>query len=124
MKQRKKIPPQDWVWYGRAAHFVGAYMCRYRLTTLVGEYIVSTVGDMRISRTGRDADEKQEKIGCDRLYETMVFKAGAACNCGCGERRIDSGREIDYAPSNSDTEARANHMRLCRKYAGIKEPRP
>jgi len=50
------------------------------MTTKVGRYLVSTVGDYR----PRDS-EKAEELGYQRLYETMVFKASKPCQEeGCG----------------------------------------
>jgi hypothetical protein len=107
------IPADKWDWYGYPAHFVGATNCRFRMTTRIGNYIVSSVGDLRWQNDQREPSE----IGCDRLYETYVFKVGARCDCGCGERRIDGGQEIDSLSANDAIAARANHMKLCRKYA-------
>jgi hypothetical protein len=57
---------------GWAGHFIGAANCAYRRNTLVSDgkehIIVSSVGAYRAM--GRDID----KIGCNRFYETMVFR--------------------------------------------------
>lgn len=111
------IPVDQWVWYGRPAHFISARWCNFRLATLVGKYIVSSVGDYR-------KDEYfavQSVIGHERYYETMVFTAGGVCDCGCGERRIDPASEIEMLPAQTDAECHANHMALCRKYAEMQE---
>ena len=105
------------IWMPHAGHFICGSSCRFRLNTYVNGYIVSTVGEhVPASRPEHDSFEK---IGCDRLYETMVFKAGRnTCECGCGLPRID-GSEVDFAGTNSAKEATANHMRLCYKYAAV-----
>ena len=118
--------PERWQWYGNAGHFICGRWCRFHLCTKVGRYLVSTVGEyVHPSKSG--ASEKTEAeylekhplgdtIGCDRLFETMVFQAGKACDCGCGMPNI-KGSALDYAPANTRKEARAAHMRLCRKWA-------
>lgn len=57
---------------GFPAHFIGASDCTFvRNTAIIGEneqYIVSTVGNKR-------HDGQVMKIGADRYYETLVFKA-------------------------------------------------
>jgi hypothetical protein len=114
------IDPKDWIWMGHPAHFICADDCRFRLATKIGRFIVSTVGQMYYSEAtakalGRDPT-MPVKIGCDRLFETMVFPASdVAEECGCF-RPSDLG-EIDYAPANDAKTATANHMALCFKYA-------
>lgn len=103
---------QDWIWQGRPAHFICAAECAFRLCTVVGEYIVSSVGAMDSGKK----DGKFREIGCGRKFETFVFKRGQICtDCDCGEYRID-GSEIDSVGANSDAECRANHMAMCHKY--------
>lgn len=62
---------------GWAGHFICADRCLFRRNTLVelgdNRVIISTVGRMRDIHT-RDKVIFEE-IGCDRHYETMVFKA-------------------------------------------------
>lgn len=112
-----EVPPSDWKWFGMAAHYICAADCLFHMATQVGEYIVSSVGDLRL----READGsrgKRQAIGCDRYYETFVFKAGPLCTCGCGMPDID-GNEIDCAPADDPMTARENHMAMCAKYAAI-----
>lgn len=59
---------------GWPGHFICAGRCLFRRNTLLStedgrHYIVSTVGNHRDRDTG-----ELETIGCDRHYETMVFK--------------------------------------------------
>lgn len=62
-----------------------------------------------------------ETVGCDRKYETMVFRAGNPCSrkgCDCGVPEIASD-ELDFAPYNTAGEARDGHMAMCKKWAAI-----
>lgn len=146
----KKLDASKWKWFGDAGHLIVGQWCRFHLTTQVGKYLVSTVGKYWPERGSREIhasvhDPKwltenryrkgddfdfhymkrfgYETIGCDRTYETMVFPAGEPCKakeCGCGMPEI-GGSEIDYAPANDAGTATANHLKLCRKYAGVKQ---
>lgn len=58
-------------------------------------------------------------IGMNRLYETMVFKAGKPCDvkdCGCGLPRTN-GNDLDFRGYNTASDAARGHMDLCRKWA-------
>lgn len=128
----KRIPESKWVWHGFAAHFCCGEWCRFHLATTVGNYLVSTVGKyVHPSKSG--ASEKTEReflkdnpegeeIGYGRYYETMVFKAGAPCSCGCGIPSID-GSEIDSGCYQNSKDAAEGHRRLCLKFAS-KLPHP
>ncbi len=141
------VPPVEWKWFGNAAHFICGHNCRFHLTTLIGHYLVSTVGEylpdesvreimarsrgIQIEGRGdaRRADFMKkigyEEIGCDRKYETMVFKAGAPCSvkeCGCGLPSID-GSELDFAPYNQAGDATTGHLEMCRQWAEYAAPK-
>lgn len=137
-------------WFGNAGHFICARWCQFHLTTQVGKYLVSTVGEYWPERSTREimartsdpiwiaANEQRkgddfdsaymrrfgfEDIGCDRKYETMVFKAGAPCTakgCSCGLPTID-GLELDFAGYNDAKAATEGHMKLVAKWS---RPRP
>lgn len=136
----------NWKWFGNAGHFICSQWCRFHMTTLVGKYIVSTVGEYWPERGSREihasvydpkwleenrnlkGDEFDfaymkkfgyKKIGCDRTFETMVFKAGKLCvavGCKCGLPKIVSS-ELDYLPANDARTATKNHMKLCDKWS-------
>ena len=135
-----------WEWFGHAGHFICADKCRFHLTTKVGKYLVSTVGEWWPERSSREVHAKVhdaawltanahrrgddfdfqymkrfgfEEIGCDRKYETMVFKAGKRCGvAGCGCRLPDIGSiELEYLPYNDAGSAAKGHLALCRKWS-------
>jgi hypothetical protein len=137
-------------WFGNAAHFICGQSCRFHLATQVGPWLVSTVGQMwsarnvreihakvhdaawlaaNVHRKGDDFDAAYfarfgyEEIGCDRTYETMVFRAGKPCrskDCGCGLPTID-GSERDFAGYNNAKDATAGHMKMLAKWRRKKE---
>lgn len=107
----------DIEWFGHAGHFIAARRCNFHLTTRVGDYLVSTVGDWRLD----DGSKEPTEIGYGRLYETMVFRAGKPCDaegCHCGLPEI-SGRELDIAGYNTGREARDGHMAMIGKYQDL-----
>ena len=142
------IPRDQWEWFGNAGHFICSRWCRFHMTTKVGGYLVSTVGELWFERASRERHAKIydpewlaanghrkgddfdraymqrfgfEDIGCDRKYETMVFEAGAPCKakgCGCGLPVI-SGSELGCGVYNDAGAATKGHMALCDKYARI-----
>lgn len=136
-------------WLGRAAHFICGDDCRFHLATIVNDlWLVSTVGELWPSRESRVIhaevhDPKwlaanrhllgghfdfaymqkfgYEQVGCGRLYETMVFRAGKRCarkDCMCGLPELASS-ELDFIGSNTSSAATAVHHKLVAKYAKI-----
>lgn len=100
---------------GMPGHFIGSNRCVWHMTTIVGPYLVSTVGDWRPF----DGNAKPEQIGVDRLYETMVFMAGTPCarpECMCGVPSHDD-MSIDFAGYNMAGDAQAGHEKMVKKWA-------
>jgi hypothetical protein len=138
------MTPDKWKWFGNAAHFICGSDCRFHMATQVGKYLVSTVGEYWPCRAVREIHAKvydpkwlednklrrgddfdhaymvkfgYETIGCDRKYETMVFKVDKGeCKCGCGLPQVDYS-ELDFNGSNDAKSARDGHMKLCKKWA-------
>lgn len=128
-----------WVWMPHPAHFICGFDCRFHLATKVGEVIVSTVGEYWPDEGTREilaksrgiklkgvGDERRasymeqigfEKIGCDRKYETMVFRATKGDTC-CPWRCDVSGGELDMRGYNDPAAAYEGHLRLCREWDG------
>jgi hypothetical protein len=144
----KKVPKDKWVWFGNAGHFICGRWCRFHLTTKVGPWLVSTVGEYWPERSTREIMAEIEdgawfaankhlrgdyfdhaymqrfgyaEIGCDRKYETMVFRAGKPCvaeRCGCGLPEID-GHELDMDSYNDAKAATLGHRAMCAKWATL-----
>lgn len=142
--KKLKAPPETWQWYGNAGHFICADDCRFHLTTRVGPWMVSTVGEMFPQESVREiyaktrgvtlvgrGDEREadymkkfgyEDIGYNRKYETMVFRADEDCtaaDCNCGMPRPTSFSEVDAHGYNTRREATDGHYALCWKWADI-----
>lgn len=139
----KAIPKSEWEWFGNAGHFIVAAYCRFHLTTKVGAYLVSTVGEYFPSESVREtiADSRgvklegrgdareadyMRKIGFEALgagaetYETMVFHCGNACSepsCGCGMPIPEDWAELTRERYSTAGEATKGHMRICGEYA-------
>ena len=103
------IPQSEWKWFGYAMHFCASSSCRFRMGTLVGKHIISTVGDMLL-------DNKVVEVGCDRKYETMVFEREYDCTCGCG-LACHNGSELEMRGYNDAKSATQGHLEMCQKYA-------
>lgn len=106
-KKPLAIPESQWKWEGRAGHFICADRCCFRLTTTVGMHRVSTVG---CYHPRSDESEEPHSIGCDRLYETMVFALDA-------DGDVSEWTELDFAGYNVEGKAAAGHLAMCRKWA-------
>lgn len=133
---------EKWVWMPHAGHFILGHSCRFRLNTYVGNYIVSTVGELwsdqvvrRIhaevwdvtwhaknkNKKGDEFDHAYmkkfgyEDIGCDRKYETMVFPASKSQDKCCPYEM--NGGELDFDAYNIADDAYEGHYKLCRKWA-------
>lgn len=130
----------DWKWFGCPGHFICARDCRFHLCTLIGDILVSTVGEYLPDYDVREilakskgivlkgkGDERRaeymkkvgfEEIGLDRRYETMAFKTtGEVCRnpkCNCGLPTIIP-EEIEFEGYNTAGEAAKGHMKICLK---------
>lgn len=139
-----EIPRDEWKWFGSAAHLIVAQDCRFHLATLVGPWLVSTVGEylpdapvreilaerrgMTLEGIGdyrRASYMKQvgfEEIGAGRKYETMVFRAGEPCtseDCSCGLPSAADWMELDANGYNDAGAATAGHYAICEKWAAL-----
>lgn len=135
------IERKDWVWMPHPGHFICAFDCRFRLNTRVGDYIISTVGEMfpdyrireitaqvldiKLTGLGDDRDRDYmkkigyEEIGYNRKYETMVFYAQEG-EVDCCPWRADTDKgEVDMEGYNDPTDAYKGHLELCEKYAAM-----
>lgn len=137
----------QWKWFGHAGHLIVGYACRFHLCTLIGEHLVSTVGEYwpeRVvreihakvhdsewlakngSRRGDDFDHAYMKrfgfkeIGCGRKYETMVFKVSENI---CDSKECGCGlpeivpSELDADGYNDAKSATQGHYAMCEKWA-------
>lgn len=121
------IPRDEWEWYGSAAHLIVGRYCRFHLATKVGPWLVSTVGEYVhpmhsagseiTERTWLEKNWPGEDIGIDRKYETMVFRIGGECSCGCGLPVPEDWDGVGFAGYNDAHAAREGHMVLCQEYA-------
>lgn len=135
------IPKSEWRWYGNAGHFICANDCRFHLCTEIGDFLVSTVGQLLLDSAIREifASERgitlegigdarradwmrkagYEDIGYGRKFETMVFRAGKRCeenDCGCGLPEID-GHDLLFEGYNRADDATRGHHAMCERVA-------
>lgn len=129
---------ENWIWMPHTGHFICGNNCRFHLATYVGNYIVSTVGELVPPDAVREISAKCrgivlegrgdarladwlkkhgfEEIGCGRTYETMVFKAKKSKN-KCCPYTMTQPTELDSEGYNSEADAFKGHYRLCKKWA-------
>lgn len=114
-----EVPVTEWKWLGYAAHLIVGSRCQFHLATVVGDYVVSTVGEYLPydAKDKRDFDE----VGAGRLYETMVFRTtGQVCHdpeCNCGGPVIEDWMELEANGYNLRGDATEGHMEMCRRWA-------
>ena len=109
------IEKQDWIWHALPGHYICADRCIFRLTTEIGNYLISTVGEM-IALTSKG---EWEDIDAGRKYETIVFKITSRCkarNCRCLFPHHD-GQELDTKGYNLRREAQKGHLAMCEKWS-------
>jgi hypothetical protein len=125
----KAISHDKWEWFGVVGHYICGQWCRFHLATMVGPWLVSTIGEYvhPLHSKGNEKDEAEwmrvnwpgEDIGCGRKYETMVFKAGARCTkkgCECNMPAI-GGSELDIHGYQTRGQAQAGHLQMCKKWS-------
>lgn len=136
------IDKREWIWMGHPAHFICAHDCRFHLATVVGKYIISTVGEHLPDAPVREIIAKStgvklegkgdarlvdflakcdyQDIGYERKFETMVFEAVARDEIdgvSCCPYRPKNGRELEMQGYNEASMAALGHMQLCLAYA-------
>ncbi len=111
------IPESEWEWFGSAAHLIVGNDCRFHLATVIGDHLVSTVGEYLPNSAAREFQE----IGFGRKYETMVFRVTddrcTADDCACGLPVVADWSGLDMDGYNVRGDAQRGHYAMCRKYA-------
>lgn len=74
---------QDWVWMPHAGHFILADKCRFVLNTYVGDYIVSTIGELWGDQSARRIHASVH----DDVYKTTWY----------AENHLKKGDDFDAA---------------------------
>ncbi len=113
-----RIPESEWVWYGYAGHFINSKACVYHLSTRIGSFLISTLGDYR----PRDNDKYQmvEMTGVpDSFFETMVFRCKGEDDDGNPYLINLNAIEAEHYPKSLLAEK--GHRRICEKYASLGE---
>jgi hypothetical protein len=123
------IPKEQWKQFDRASHFIYAERCRFTRSTVIGDVVISTVGDMRLddlpAKFKRPNIEEAEEIGYRRFYETMVFSFNGYCDiekCPCGGIPNINPRELDFEGYQTRDEASRGHEAMCDRWAHGKMP--
>lgn len=107
------ILENKWQWKGLDGHFCLRHKCFFRLCTIVGNYMISSVGALY------ENNEMQE-IGYKRHYEIMVFKRDEE------NKEIFKMLEVDMKgfkfnkkddPYELDKQVEKEHIEMCYKYA-------
>src|SRR3990167_9679501 len=101
---------------GCPGHFICVNDCRWRRHTQVGNYRISTVGDLYFN-----GKEGRQTLGAspDSFFETMVFEtrdtpAPKSEDCGC--MAVKSFSEIDGKRYATAGEAQCGHEQYVVKY--------
>lgn len=113
---KKKTPIKLWrSYYDHAGHFIGGSECKFHITTIVGDFYISTVGEYF-------PDGKTEPIGSYNFYyETMVFARmkKKICHCGCKIPIPDDFNEKSSRRYVTKEQAQLGHREVCFQQANI-----
>jgi len=112
-----RIPESEWVWYGYAGHFIGGRHCAYHLSTRIGDYLISTVGDYRPPSLGGE----RERLGAGKndYYETHIFPCDGETKDG--DPNVTEWCEVDGTRYPESIDAERGHRDYCEKYANTLE---
>lgn len=135
------VPRESWEWFGSPGHLIVAQDCRFHLCTLVGPWLVSTVGEwlpdssswdifahgVEIEGRGdaRRADFLNKvgfvEVGFGRKFETMVFRATdercTEAECECEMPIVRDWSELDSDGYNLRGDAQRGHYAMCERWA-------
>lgn len=114
---KRTIPAEKWKWYGYAGHFIAGSKCAYHLSTRIGKYLVSTLGDYH------DRSGERQTIGAGEglFYETMIFHCRGEAKTG--DAIIGSWSSVDGERYATSLEAERGHYRYCKKFARLPQPK-
>ena len=140
----KKKEKKNWVWMPHAGHFIAGNKCNFHLSTKVGKYLVSTVGEYWPDRVSREIhakiyDQKWylenvsllgdyfdsaymkrfgfEEIGLNRTFETMVFRAVKDKENKCCPYTANDWDNIDFCGYKTAADAYKGHLKICDKWS-------
>lgn len=139
------IPREQWEWFGVTSHLIVGSDCRFHLATVIGPWLVSTVGEWFPDESSREihaeirgvklegrgnarrADFMEKfgfmEIGSGRKYETNVFRIGEErCtteDCDCGQPLVADWSELDSDGYNLRGDAQRGHYAMCEKWAAL-----
>jgi len=112
-KSETKLSEAEWKWYGYAGHFIGGQQCAYHLSTRIGAFLVSTVGDYQPN--GERGGRMRIGAGDNAFFETYIFRCeGEDEN---GDPIVSDFSEIDGERYAESIDAERGHF--CKKYAHI-----
>ena len=103
------IPKSKWVWYGYAGHLIVSKYCAFHLSTRIGNYLVSTVGDYYPPDGG--GERETIGIGKDHWFETFVFQCDGEDDHG--NPFIISFSELWSKRYAKSIDAEQSHRRIC-----------
>lgn len=128
----------DWIWMPHPGHLIVAKDCKFHLNTKVSNYIVSTVGEyipdapireilaesrgVKLRGKGDDRFHDYmkkigyEDVGCNRKYETMVFRAFEIQEELCCPYVAADWTELEVEGYNHARAAFEGHIAMCEKY--------
>lgn len=112
------IPQSEWVWYGYAGHLCIGSRCAYHMSTRIGRYLISTVGDFKPDGKTRETLSSAD----DSFFETMVFPCDG--EIASGDPNILSWEAVESEHYAKSIDAERNHRALCLKYAQMQTPTP
>ncbi len=104
-----------WIWMPHEGHLCVGYLCRFKLNTYVGKYIVSTVGEY-YPHYGTEMETLG--IGEKDFYETMIFKSTRDLKNKCCPYSA-TGNELDCIRYSNAVSAYKGHLRACNKFSKL-----
>ena len=120
MKVNNNMKKENWIWMPHPGHFICSYRCRFFLNTCVGNYIISTLGELSTDEKYHNDSENGtwEEVALNAKYESMVFKAQKdKINKCCPWTAVISEDELDTKYYDSALEATKGHYKLCNKWS-------
>lgn len=124
------IPISEWEWFGHPGHWILGYRCQFHLLTVVGDKMISTVGEYVPSDFAKygllgetewlQKNWPGEKVNLDDYYETMVFSVTGRCeDNSCGSCRSPQyvGKCLKKDGYQTRKAAQDGHIKMCMKYA-------
>lgn len=104
-----------WIWLPHCAPFTFWKECNFRLSTVVNNHIICTIGEWQ------HPDGKIMRLGDSGFYETCIYRAEKCITSSGMDTFKPSNERIGFKTYQTNKEALEGHLIFCDQYDDISD---